>query len=67
MVNHEMTDKPVIKIRGDVVAGSAATPLVVWLVNSIFPENPMPAEVAASLGAVLGSILAYAVSWISKP
>ena len=55
------------KVVGNAGVAAAVTPVIVWGWNISFPEIAMPAEVAASLGALVGIILAYAISFMPVP
>ena len=58
-----MTDTKTIAGVG---TGALATPLIVWIWQVNFPETPMPAEVAGTLGVLIGGVFAYVSSWLPK-
>ena len=62
-----MEKKPTKKIIGQASGAAGAGVIVAFLWNIILPNHQMPAEVAASLGGLLGPVIAYAVSWVPRP
>lgn len=45
-------------------AGSLLAPAIVWTWGLVVPDHPMPAEVAASLGVIVGAIVSYLTRWL---
>ena len=58
---------PYKKVIGQSSGGAAVGTLVAWSWNGLFPDYQMTAEVAGSLGGLLGPPIAYMVSWLPQP
>ena len=50
---------PSQKVGGGVVVGTPYGIIVVWLLNAYLLPTPMPAEIAAAIGSVVGGLAAY--------
>lgn len=55
------------KVKGQAMAAAPLAVVVVWAWNAYFPETQMPAEVGGALGAVIGPLAAWIVSWAPTP
>ncbi len=59
--------KPYTKITGQTAAGASVAALIAWYWNLQSPEMMMTPEVAAALGATIGPVIKYIVSWLPHP
>ena len=55
------------RVKGQIAAGAAFAVVIAWGWNEAFPEALMPGEVGAALGAIVGPVVAYLVSWLPMP
>lgn len=59
--------KSYAKITGQTAAGASVAALIAWAWNINWPDAMMTPEVAAALGATIGPIIKYGVSWLPHP
>lgn len=50
---------PSVSTGTSVIAGTPVSLVIVWLWNTFLPQHTIPAEVAASLGAVVSALAGY--------
>jgi hypothetical protein len=55
------------KVIGQASGSSVAAGFIVWYWNGTHPEMPITAELAGGMGALVGPVLAYLVSWLPTP
>lgn len=56
------------RIKGSAtVSGAVGAAVIAWAWNGFVGEPKMGPEVAASMGALVGPVVAYAVSWLPHP
>ena len=65
-----MAEKPKIngRVKGSAsVSGAVGAAVIAWLWNGFVGTPEMGPEVAAAMGALVGPIVAYLVSWLPHP
>lgn len=60
-----MADKK--RIVGQTAAGASVAALIAWGWNIKYPGAMMTPEVAAALGATIGPMIKWCVSWLPAP
>lgn len=55
------------RIVGQTATGASVAALIAWGWNIKWPGALMTPEVAAALGATIGPIIKYGVSWLPRP
>ena len=55
------------RIVGNAGLAAPAGALIAWLWNGFIGTPEMTAEVAATIGGLIGPVIAYLVSWLPAP
>ena len=46
--------------------GAPLASVLAWLWGVLYPETPMPPEVAAALGGLIGTIASFVAAWFAR-